>query len=123
MTGTTPAILEPRRPADTGCYGYGGMTAAQATATGAHVFGYGSAGGWGCAAIPGQVFVTVTRNPAQGVPLVAGYGSAPGGYSTPSRLSWTSAGQAAGQITDADIYGAIAAVQPAGVTAWVRITT
>ena len=102
LTGRSPIIFEPGRVNDTGGY-----------ATPA--FAYGAAGAWGSLALPFQVFVTVRRAQGAGVANLAGYG-------TPGPLARASLTAATGQVTDADIYAAIASVMPTATRAWTRIT-
>ena len=104
LTGRTPAVFEPRRPADTGAWGM--------------ALGYGVAGGWGSLALPYQCFVTARRPHGSGIAGIAGWGS--GGWGT-GASAWASLAMIAGQITDTDILGAVAAAMPAAATAWVRI--
>lgn len=101
LTGRTPVIFEPARPADTGAWG-------MATA-------YGVAGAWGSLLLPCQVFVTAYRPSGSGIALLAGYGS--GGP-----LAYASLAMVQGQVTDADIHAAIAGTLPAAATAWTRIS-
>lgn len=107
LTGRTPVIFEPARPADTGGYGI--------------AMGYGVAGGYGSLLLPFQAFVTAYRPAGQGIPLVAGYGAAPGGYGTPSGSEYASLAQVIGQVTDADILAAVGGAMPVGTVAWTRI--
>ena len=104
LTGLAPAVFEPARPADTGGYGVRA--------------GYGNAGGWGSLSLPFQCFVVVHRPAGGGIPLIPGYGFV-GGYG--AACAYASADMLTG-ITDADIYATVAAVMPAAVTAWTRIT-
>lgn len=107
LTGRTPLIFEPARPADTGGYGVG--------------CGYGVAGGYGSLLLPYQAFVTAYRPSGQGIPNVAGYGGPPGGYGTPSGSEYASLGQVVGRVTDADIYAAVDAAALAGTVLWTRL--
>ena len=102
LTGRTPTIFEPARIADTGAYATPAM-------------GYGVAGAWGSLALPFQVFVTVRRPQGSGIASIAGYG-------TPGPLARASLAQISGQVTDRDIYAAIASVMPTATTAWTHIT-
>lgn len=108
LTGKTPIIFEPQRPADTGSYG-------------GPAIGYGVAGGYGSLLIPYQAFVTAFRPTGSGIPYVAGYGSTPSGYSTPSRGEYASQSMITGSITDAQVYEAVAAVKMEGTIVWVRL--
>lgn len=108
LTGITPIIFEPWRPADTGGYGL-------------PVSGYGVAGGYGSMSDPGQAFITAFRAPGAGVPFVAGYGIPVGAYSTPSLIEYASLEMISGSITDADIYAAVNSVRPATRILWVKI--
>lgn len=114
LTGSMPKIFEPTQPVDTGGYGYGGL-------------GYNAAGGYGSVALPFQAFVSVKRPVSQGVPYWAGYDGnastppyAPGGYNR-GLIAYSDINQAFGGVTDADIYQAIADVQPLGAIAWAKI--
>ncbi len=102
LTGTPPVIFEAGRVSDTGGYGANG-------------FAYGSAGAWGSLNLPFQVFVTAKRAQGVGIANIAGYGTA-------GPLARASLAAAAGQVTDADIYAAIASVMPTATRAWTRIT-
>lgn len=108
LTGNTPHIFEPQRPLDTGSYG-------------GPMIGYGVAGGYGSMMIPYQAFVTAFRPLGTGIPYVAGYGSTPSGYSTPSRGEYASQSMITGSITDAQVYEAVAAVKMEGTIVWVRL--
>ena len=114
LTGNAPAIFEPEQPQDTGAYGYGGL-------------GYGVAGGYGSLALPFQAFVTVYRPLGQGTPLLAGYSGntsspayAPLGYGT-GLGSYIDIAQAFNGVTDANIYAAVANIEPAGSIIWTKI--
>jgi hypothetical protein len=108
LTGRAPVIIEPTRPQDTGAYGYAA--------------GYGVAGAYGSLLLTYQAFVTAYRPSGSGIPLVQGYGTSPGGYSTPSRAEYASLGSMTTGVTDAAIYAAIASVLPAATIAWVAIS-
>jgi hypothetical protein len=102
LTGKVPVIFEPARVSDTAGYATNGL-------------GYGAAGAWGSLQLPFQVFVTARRAQGVGIANIAGYG-------TPGPLARASLAAASGQVTDADIYAAIASVMPTGTRAWTRIT-
>lgn len=115
LTGRTPIIFEPQRPADTGAYS-------------APNSGYGIAGGYGSLLLPCQAFVTAFRPTGSGIPNVAGYGGSagnpgPGGYGVASQLEYASMAMIQGAVTDADIYAAVDSVKPAGTTLWTRINS
>ena len=101
LTGKAPAIFEPARVSDAGGYG-------------TPAFAYGAAGAWGSLQLPFQIFVTATRAQGVGIASIAGYG-------TPGPLARASLVAATGQVTDADIYAAIASVMPTATRAWTRI--
>lgn len=111
LTGRTPLIFEPMRPADTGGYGQ------------AQGLAYGLAGGYGSMLLPYQGFVTAFRPTGSGIPLVAGYGISTGGYGQASRAEYGSMDMIQGAVTDADIYAAVDSVKPAGTTVWTRISS
>lgn len=116
LTGRTPIVVEPARPADTGCYG--GPT-----------IGYGVAGAYGSLLLPYQAFVTAFRPAGTGVPKVGPYGLAnygatlgnPGGYGVASEIEYASLSMIQGDVTDADIAAAVDSVKPAATIIWLRI--
>lgn len=110
LTGRAPIIIELQRPLDTGAYA-------------APNSGYGMAGAYGSLLLPFQAFVQAYRPSSSGIPLVAGYGSAPAGYGTPSRADYASISQIQGAVTDADIMAAIDSVKPVGSIIWVNINS
>jgi hypothetical protein len=107
LTGRTPWVFEPARPADTGGYGI--------------ACGYGVAGGYGSLQMPHQAFVVAYRPIGQGIPLIAGYGTPNGGYGVPSQAMYANLSLVEGSVTDEDIYAAVDAVKPAATTVWTRI--
>lgn len=114
LTGREAAVFEPRRPADTGAWGMG--------------CGWGAAGGWGSLALQYQCFVVARRPHGSGIAGLAGWGGAAGGSPGGSlggwgggRIAWASLAMVEGQVTDADIAAAAAAVLPLGAVAWLRI--
>jgi hypothetical protein len=110
LTGRAPKIIEPTRPEDTGAYG-------------APNSGYGVAGAYGSMSLPYQAFVIAYRPISNaGIASVAGYGTSPGGYSTPSWAEYASMSMVTGDVTDADIFAVIDAVKPAGTIIWTRIS-
>jgi hypothetical protein len=106
LTGRTPIIFEPARPADTGGWGI--------------ACGWDTAGGWGALDLRAQVFITAFRADGSGIPNAAGwdasYGSWGGGYS-----EWADLVQVQGFVTDNDIYATVASVVAEGVTAWTQL--
>ena len=119
LTGRTPRIFEPRNTTDAGGYGTRGSTAWCGLA-------YGAAGGYGCLTEPFQVFVTAYRPHSGGVSNVGGYyagaGWSGGGYGA-GAIEYIGTDMLAGQVTDADIYSAIANTIPAGTIAWTAISS
>lgn len=108
LTGRTPKIVEPKRPADTGSYG-------------GPLIGYGVAGAYGSMQMPYQAFVIAYRPLGSGIPSVAGYGISTGAYGTASQAEWASLSTIQNAVTDADIYAAIDSVRPAATIVWVDI--
>jgi hypothetical protein len=108
LTGRTPKIIEPKRPADTGVYG-------------GPLIGYGVAGAYGSLQMPYQAFVIAYRPLGTGIPSVAGYGISTGAYSTASQAEWASLSMIQQGVTDADIYAAVDSVRPAATIVWVDI--
>ncbi len=104
LTGRAPEIFEPARAADTGGYGL--------------AMGYGVAGAWGSLSLRCQLFVTAYRPLGTGIALFPGWGD--GAWSS-GASAYADLAMIAVQVTDADIYAAIADVLPAAVTAWSRI--
>ncbi|QTD88730.1 phage head spike fiber domain-containing protein [Burkholderia anthina] len=87
------------------------------------VGGYGVAGAYGSVLLPYQAFVIAYRPLGTGIPYVAGYGSAPGGYSQPSRASYADLSNSSSAISDSDIYAAIDSVKPAATILWTNISS
>jgi hypothetical protein len=107
LTGRTPRIFEPARPADTGAYGI--------------ALGYGVAGGWGSLMLPFQSFITAFRPLGTGVPLIGGYGTVAGGYGI-GAIEYASNVMVQSQVSDADINRAITLTTPVATIAWTRIS-
>ena len=114
ITGRSPAIFEPAFTLDTGGYcstaGAGGGSA------------YGLAGGWGSLELPMQFFVTAYRPVGAGITSVSGWCCDGAGYGEGS-LEYASLTMMQSQVTDADLFQAIASVVPVGVIAWARISS
>lgn len=108
MTGKTPVVFEPQRPEDTGSYG-------------GPALGYGTAGGYGSLMMPYQAFVIVRRHHFSALPYIAGYHTTPSGYRMPSRGQYVSLDKFRGEVTDAQIYAAVAEVKLEGTLVWVRL--
>ena len=107
LTGRTPVVFEPLRPADTGAYG-------------ASITGYGSAGGYGSYLLPAQFFVKAYRPATAGIPNIAGYGFPAAGYGA-GQAEYCDLSNVTGVVTDASIYANVDATKPAGTCAWVQI--
>ncbi len=116
LTGTTPAIFEPARPADTGVYG----TLAAGLSGCLSTLGYGLAGGYGSLLLPYQAFVTVFPPLSSGIPFVAGYGDPAAGYGS-GAAEYGSLALVSGSLTEADIYAAVDGVKPVAAILWTRI--
>jgi hypothetical protein len=111
LTGRAPKIVEPQRPADTGAYSTPNS-------------GYGAGGAYGSMLIPFQAFVTAYRPLSSGIPMIAGYGISTAAYSTPSQGGeYASISYVQGSVQDADIYAAIAAVEPVATSVWTQISS
>jgi len=114
LTGHAPQIFEPARATDTGGYGVAGA------------MGYGVAGKWGSLMLPFQAFVTAYRPSSSGIAAVAGYGSTAGGSGAGGwgvgTIEYADLAMVQGQVTDADIYQAVADVLPVATIAWTAIT-
>ena len=113
LTGRMPQVFEPGLTSDTG--GYGSVASA-----GGGV-GYCAGGGWGSLDLPFQCFVTAYRPVGSGISLLSGWGDSAGGYGT-GALEYASLSMVQGQVTDADIYAAVASVMPVATIAWTSIT-
>ena len=114
LTGRAPLVFEPARSTDTG--GYGSLSGA-----GGGV-GYGRAGGWGSLTLPFQCFITAYRPVGSGIATVIWLGRPCGGYGR-GAIEYASLEMVQGQVTDADIYTAVAGVLPVAVIGWTRITS
>ncbi len=113
LTGRTPIVFEPARTTDTGGYGslHGGSNGAA----------YGAAGGWGNLDHPFQCFITAYRPLGVGIATICGWGMHAGGYGQ-GTIEYASLEMVQGQVTDSDIYTAIADVLPVAAIGWTRIT-
>lgn len=118
LTDRVPQVFEPARPADTGSYG--SLTAS------AGGLAWGLAGGWGNLSLPFQCFITAYRPTGSGIASVTGWG---GGSSTPGigaygvgAIEYASLAMIQGQVTDTDIYRAIADVMPVAAIGWTQIS-
>ena len=113
LTGRAPHVFEPGRTMDTGGYralhGAGGGVA------------YGVAGGWGSLDLPFQCFISAYRPTGSGIAMVSGWCRPSGAYCE-GAIEYASLAMVQGQITDSDIYTAVADVMPAATIGWTRIT-
>jgi hypothetical protein len=113
LTGRTPIVFEPARTTDTGGYG--------SVSNGNGGMAYGAAGGWGNLEMPFQCFITAYRPTGSGIAVVAGWNGPAGTYGQ-GAIEYASLAMIQGQITDADIYAAVADVLPVATIAWTAIT-
>jgi hypothetical protein len=113
LTGRPPQIFEPCRPGDTGGY-------ASSTGGGGGV-GYGCAGGWGSLTLPFQCFITAYRPIGGGIAMISGWSSSGGAYGQ-GAIEYATLTMVQAQITDSDIYSAVAGVLPVATIGWTRIT-
>ncbi|MCA8237762.1 hypothetical protein [Burkholderia cenocepacia] len=107
LTGYTPKVIEPGRPADTGGYDVGGVA-------------YDIAGVYGDILVA-QAFVVAYRPQGAGIPLLGGYDSFVGAYDTGSQLEYIDSSMYAGAAPDSAIYAAVNSARPVGVIVWVQI--
>ncbi|HEY7579410.1 MAG TPA: hypothetical protein VH855_17590 [Acetobacteraceae bacterium] len=112
LTGRPPLVFEPARPADTGGY--------TSSAGGGGGVAYGSAGGWGSLALRFQCFVTAYRPLGGGIAMVSGWCSGSGAYGQ-GAIEYASLAMVQTQVTDEDIYNAVADVLPVATIGWTKI--
>lgn len=110
LLGTTPAVIEPQRCADTG--GYSEPT----------TMGYGVAGVYGSMSMPLQCFVQVTIPSELSIapPLLAGYGISTGAYGTGSQIAYIGE-PTIDPVQLADIYAALDSVRPVTGVIWASV--
>lgn len=108
LTGRVPIVFEPLNATDTGGYGTGTL-------------GYGIRGAYGSRNVPFQVFVTAYRPNATPVSNAGGYNVGPGGYNNVP-MFYADITTDSGEVSDAEIYAAIAAVMPTCGVAWTNIS-
>lgn len=113
LTGRAPHVFEPGRTTDTG--GYCSLHGAGSG------MAYGVAGGWGNLDLPFQCFITAYRPTGSGIAVVSGWGGPTGAYGE-GAIEYASLAMVQGQITDEDIYTAVAEVLPVATIGWTRIT-
>lgn len=113
LTGRQPQIFEPAQPSDTG--GYASL------AGGGGGIGYGCAGGWGSLTLPFQCFITAYRPIGAGIAMISGWSSFGGAYGQ-GAIEYASLTMVQAQVTDGDIYQAIAGVLPVATIGWTQIT-
>ena len=112
LTGRTPVVFEPARITDTGGYGSIGRWWCS---------WIWLAGGWGSLDLPFQCFVTAFRPLGSGIATVSGWGGPDAGYGV-GAIEYASLEMIQGQVTDNDIYAAVADVLPIATAGWTRIT-
>jgi hypothetical protein len=115
LVGSKPIIFEPRNCMDTGSYGSPGP------AIGGTGLAYGAAGGWGSLDLPLQFFITTIRPPSAGISMLAGYGTAAGGYGA-GAISYIDLALMPGHVTDQDIQSTLCSLLPVNAIAWLRIS-
>jgi hypothetical protein len=112
LTGRTPQIFEPAFSSDTGGY--------TSLAGGGGGVGYGCAGGWGSLTLPFQCFIVAYRPIGAGIAMISGWSSSGGGYGE-GAIEYASLTMVQAQVTDGDIYNAIAGVLPVATLGWTQI--
>ena len=116
LIGTPPDIFEPAKCRDTGSYG----VFSAANQQGCTGLAYGDIGGWGNLNLPLQFFVTTARPQTPGAGVVAGYGTANGGFGA-GDASYIDLALLPGTITDQAIEVTLSSLLPANAIAWLRI--
>lgn len=106
LTGTVPVIFEPNYQPDTDSWGLGGWGVANR---------YGSR-------TPYEYLIDVTRPKGQGIPTLPGWGADAAAWGKPN-FCYASRSDVEGVVTDDEIMAAIARATPAGVTAYVNISS
>jgi hypothetical protein len=112
LTGRTPQIFEPALSSDTGGY--------TTLAGGGGGLGYGCGGGWGSLTLPFQCFIVAYRPIGAGIATISGWSSSGGGYGG-GAIQYASLTMVQAQVTDGDIYNAIASVLPVATVGWTQI--
>lgn len=107
LTGRTPVIFEPTRPADTRGWGV--------------ACGWGVAGGWGSLSMPFQCLVTAYRPQDGGISRLSGWDEPAGSWGGGS-IGYISLSMVGGLVSDDEIAAAVAGVMPVATTAWMRIS-
>lgn len=114
LTGVAPIIFEPFNGGDTGGWNI--------------ACGWDTAGAWGSAILPAQVYMIVQMSGVGvGVANIGGWSHGVGSSATPSILGWNTVGawismeEISGQVTEQDILDCINNTKPEGVTVWVQI--
>lgn len=107
LTGTVPVIFEPNYQPDTGSWGLGG---------------WGVANRYGSRTTPFEYLIDVTRPKGQGIPTLPGWGATAAAWGGPN-FCYASRSDVEGVVTDDEIMAAIARATPAGVTAYVNISS
>jgi hypothetical protein len=109
LTSREPVIIELFNPGDCG-----GYDVPQAGGYDVGPIIYGSLD------YPNQVFITASRAPSEGIPVVGGYDSYnlayDGGIGEYADIAWV-----IGPLTDAEIYARIAQTAAAGITPWTAL--
>ena len=113
LTGRAPIIFEPARPPDTGGY----MLLKSGAACG---LAYGIVGGWGSIILPFQCFITAFRPSGAGISVVSGWNAPGAGYGT-GPIEYGNLTMIEGQVTDGNIYAAVASVLPISTIGWTAI--
>jgi hypothetical protein len=113
LTGRAPIIFEPARPPDTGGY----MLLKSGAACG---LAYGIVGGWGSVMLPFQCFITAFRPAGAGISVVSGWNASGAGYGE-GPIEYGNLSMIEGQVTDDNIYAAVASVLPVSTVGWTAI--
>jgi hypothetical protein len=105
-------IFEPAYCLDTGGYGVDPTTGGG--------LAYNTLGGWGSLTLPFQCFITAYRPYGSGIASVSGWGCPSGSYGA-GAIEYADISLMEDQVSDAEIYTAIAEMLPVSVIAWTAI--
>jgi hypothetical protein len=112
LTGRPPQIFEPARPGDTGGYG-----SSAAMAGGSDMVAPAAGEAWPCRSSASSLPIVQSV----GIAMISGWSSNGGAYGQ-GAIEYASLTMVQAQVTDGDIYNAVAGVLPVATIGWTRIT-